>query len=903
MKNRLVIFDGNAILHRAWHAMPPLATKDGRAVSAAYGFTVMLLKALKDLQPTHLAVTFDLAGGTFRHEAFADYKAHRVEQPQELYDQIPVVKTILSGFGISVYEMPGYEADDVIGTLSKKAPKDTEVIIVTGDRDTLQLVDERTRVYTQRKGMSDIVIYDPPAVRERFGLDPSQMIDYKAMCGDPSDNLPGLKGIGDKGATELLQKYGTIERIYTAVRKSPNDFKPRVLRALLDGEKDVPLSKMLVTIVRDLDFPFRFADTKLGPPDLEKLRAIFQDLEFRTLLPKIEREFSPSSKEKKVKPAKTESHRLSAKQNTPSPVETFEGASEAAAFTELFKASKRLAIRFGYARRDRIDPSWSAFAVFDGTKAAVWRSGDGALAEPILALLSSAAAKVGHDLKEDLVALISCGARLDGTLDDVMLMSYLLNPGSRAHALADLLFETTGRETAAQPSLFERENAGALADEARAIWRLAERLQRKLEEESLQKVYETIERPLLPVLATMEAHGIKVDDRFLKRMEARLRSRIDQISKAITESAGTDFNINSPAQLQQVLFEKLRLPTKGIKRTSTGQLSTGADELEKLRGAHPIIEQISEHREYSKLLSTYVVAVPALISPRDGRLHTHFNQAVAATGRLSSSDPNLQNIPIRTELGREIRKAFVAEKGNLLIAADYSQIELRIAASVSEDPKMTEAFRKGADIHTATAAEIWEVSLSEVTFEQRRAAKAINFGILYGMGANSLAASAGLSRAEAADFIKRYLDVYKGLRGYMEQARVQARTMGYVETMFGRKRYLPDINSGIPYLRAEAERMAVNMPIQGANADIIKIAMARLHQKIGNDYGFASDAGVKMLLQVHDELVFEVRESLVREAAVWIRSFMMEAASLKVPLEVEVEIGKNWGNLEKLQTE
>jgi DNA polymerase-1 len=399
----------------------------------------------------------------------------------------------------------------------------------------------------------------------------------------------------------------------------------------------------------------------------------------------------------------------------------------------------------------------------------------------------------------------------------------------------------------------------------------------------------------------MESHGIKVDAGFLKKMETIMRTRIDEVSKSILKAAGEEFNINSPAQLQHVLFERLGLSAKGIKKTSTGQLSTGADELEKLRGQHPIISDIFEHREYSKLLSTYVAAIPSLIHPRTGRLHTHFNQAVAATGRLSSSDPNLQNIPIRTELGREIRKAFVVDKGNVMIAADYSQIELRIAASVAEDQKMMEAFKKGTDIHTATAAEIWEVSEAEVSFEQRRAAKAINFGILYGMGANSLASSAGVSREEASNFIKKYLEVYKGLRSYMEQSKAHARSLGYVETIFGRRRYLPDINSGIPYLRAEAERMAINMPIQGANADIIKLAMVRLEERIAREYGTGPDADVKMLLQVHDELVFEVKESLVPTVTVWIKQVMEETVSLKVPIDVKVKIGQNWGSLHVLE--
>ncbi len=901
MKNRLIILDGNAILHRAWHAMPPLATKDGRVVSAAYGFTVMLMKVLKDLKPTHLAVTFDLPGGTFRHEAFAAYKAHRVEQPDELYAQIPMVKEVLAGFHLPVYEMPGFEADDVIGTLSAKAPKDTEVIIVTGDRDTLQLVDERTSIYTQRKGMSDIVVYDEAAVKERYGLAPSQMIDYKAMCGDPSDNLPGLKGIGDKGATELLKKYGTIEKIYAAVKKSPNDFKPRTLQALIDGEKDVPLSKKMVTIVRDLPLAFSVADMKLKAPDMEKLRDVFQDLEFRTLLPKVEQEYgekkTKGKKAKKTAEEKLDGPKKRASKSALLATETL----DTDAFAQRFAQAKRLSFRFAYATDDRIAPQWSAVAVYDGVQGAVWRSQDGTLPVPILKLFARDAVKVGHDVKADLVALLSIGATLGGVHEDAMLLSYLLNPGSRAHDLSALVFEALGRTIESQASLFENHNTSSLADEAKWIWDLTETLTKKLADEGLSKVYETIERPLLPVLAVMEAHGIKVDAAFLKKMETRMRARIEEVSASIVKAAGADFNINSPVQLQQVLFEKLGLSTKGIKKTSTGQLSTGADELEKLRGSHPIIGDIFEHREYSKLLSTYVAAIPGLIHPRTKRLHTHFNQAVAATGRLSSSDPNLQNIPIRTELGREIRKAFVVDKGNVMIAADYSQFELRIAASIAEDPKMMEAFKKGADIHTETAAAIWDVSSDEVTFEQRRAAKAINFGILYGMGANSLASSAGLSREEASNFIKKYLDVYKGLKGYMEQSKAQARSLGYIETLFGRRRYLPDINSGIPYLRAEAERMAINMPIQGTQADIIKLAMVRLEERIAREYGAGPDADVRMLLQVHDELVFEVKAGLAPKAAAWIKEIMEETVSLKVPIDVEVEIGQSWGSLESFE--
>jgi DNA polymerase-1 len=900
MKNIFVIIDGNAILHRAWHAMPPLATKDGRLVSAAYGFTVMLMKVLKDLKPTHLTVTFDLPGGTFRHEAFEAYKAHRVKQPDELYAQIPMVKRILEGYRIPVYEMPGYEADDVIGTLSKKAPKGAETIIVTGDNDTLQLVDGRTKVYTQRKGMSDVVVYDEAAVKERYGLEPSQLIDYKAMRGDASDNLPGLKGIGEKGATELLQRYGSLEKIYAAAKKSPNDFKPGILKALVQGEKDVPLSKRLVTIVRDLPLDFDFREAAVRGPDVEKLREAFRDFEFKTLLAKLEsgtaQAASAKAQGKAKKPGKKMSSRATTRELEP---ELF-AAKDTAKFLKTFKGAVAVAFRFAYAERDRIAPSFSALAMTDGRHLAALRL-DGSIPDPLRDWLEGASVrKIGHDIKEDAVALLSAGVRLGGILDDVMLMSYLLNPGSRAHALSDLVFEATGKADGAQKSLFEGDPAETACKEASHVEGIARTLSARLETEGLKKVYEDIERPLLPVLAAMERHGIKVDVKFLDVMAGRLRARIDEITAAVTKAAGEEFNVNSPAQLQRILFEKLSLPTKGIRRTSTGQLSTGADELEKLRGAHPIVGDIFEHREYSKLLSTYVAAIPGLIHPRSGRLHTHFNQAVTATGRLSSSDPNLQNIPVRTELGREIRKAFIAEKGRLLLAADYSQFELRIAASIADDRKMIEAFKSGADFHTSTAAEIWGVEPDQVTFEQRRAAKAINFGILYGMGANSLAAAAGLSRNEAGDFIRKYLGVYSGLKAYMEQAKVQAKSLGYVETLFGRRRYLPDIDSGVPYLKAEAERMAINMPIQGTQADIIKLAMIRLHERIVREYGLGREADLKMLLQVHDELVFECREDLAEEVAPWIKETMESAVELKVPVDVEVEVGKNWGGLQAL---
>lgn len=888
MKNRFIIIDGNAILHRAWHAMPPLTTKDGTVISAAYGFTSMLLKVLKDLKPTHIAVTFDLSGGTFRHEAFEEYKAHRVTQPQELYDQIPLVKDILEGFDIPVYEAEGYEADDVIGTLSKKAPKDTEVIIVTGDLDTLQLVDKRTRVYTSRKGLSDIVIYDEAAVKERYGLTPDQLIDYKAMRGDSSDNLPGLKGIGEKGATSLLAEHGSIEKIYKALKKDPEAFKPRVRKALEEGEEEVPLSKELVTIVRNLDVGFSFKDVKLVEPDMEALRETFQELEFKNLFSRVEKQFGKQEQKKKtLKTVPKEKKK------------TVQKKERTVSLKEKLGTPKAVSYRISYASAERIEPKCLSIALYDGKEAYVTSCTDGVFPEEVVDILKDKnVLKIGHDMKRDLLALASHGMTMEGPQKDVIIMSYLLNPGSRAHDMESLIFEETGRKQEKQDTLFPEENAKALAEEAEIIWDVADRLEAQMKDEKLTKVFSDIDMPLVPVLAGMERHGIRLDTDFLKKMSVTMKKKIDSVTKKIYKTAGEEFNINSPAQLQAILFEKLLLPTQGIKKTSTGQISTAASELEKLRNEHPIIKDIFVHREYSKLLSTYVKALPELVHPSTGRLHTDLNQTITATGRLSSSNPNLQNIPVRTELGREVRKAFIADPGYVLLAADYSQIELRIAASIADDKKMIQVFKKGEDFHRSTAAEIWEVEPEEVTFEQRRAAKAINFGILYGMGSTALAASTGIKRSEAKEFIAKYLRVFRGLHNYMEDAKKLVKRRGWVETMFGRRRYLPEIHSGVPFLRAEAERMAINMPVQGTQADLIKLAMIELHERIGKEYGFEPNAKVKMLLQVHDELIFEVKKPLAVEASKWISKIMAGAVKLKVPVDVNVKIGQSWGELE-----
>ncbi len=846
-----MIIDGNALVHRAFHALPPLSTKDGVLVNAVYGFTTVLMKALKELKPAYAAVTFDLKGGTFRNELYKEYKAQRIKQPQELYDQIPMIKEVVRAFGIPVVEKQGFEADDVIATLSSQFTADSsqpvDTIIVTGDMDALQLVDEHTKVYSFRKGFSDTVIYDEAAVKERYGLTPAQMIDYKSLRGDPSDNIPGVRGIGEKTATELLQKFGTLEEVYRKVeeckiKNGKCKISDRVMQLLEEHKEDAMLGKKLVTLVRDVPLDVSRNDCKVFPADNKKLREVFEKFGFKNLVARLD-------KEEVVAPiavgVQTKQGSLLDKNPSPqsSPTRGEEG--------------------------DR-PPSPVGRGEGEGPSVVVTPSGT-----------------IGHDLK----AIIRTTSHvLRPPLFDTMIASYLLNPGSRVHDLESIARE---RNRAADISV------------------LVPKLKGELEKENLWRVFSEIEMPLIPVLAEMERTGIKVDAVYLKKLSKEFGEELSVLTKKIHGYAGQEFNISSPLQLREILFEKMKLvPSAGrIKKTAKGGVaSTAAGELEKLRGAHPIVDLIFEYRELAKLQSTYTDTLIDLVDTRDGRVHTTFNQAVTATGRLSSSNPNLQNIPIRTETGRKIRNAFIAEKGYVFLSADYSQIELRVAASLSGDPEMIKAFQSGHDFHTETAARVFEVAPDKVDALMRRKAKAINFGIIYGMGATSLAIATGTSRPEAEQFIERYFEVFNVLRDYLEGLKEQARTRGYVETLFGRRRYLLEINSGVQQVRAAAERMAINMPIQGSAADIMKLAMVKLHNEVSGVRGQASGIDrlkpktynlipIKMLLQVHDELVFEVKEEIVGEVAPKIKKIMEQIHELKVPIAADIKVGKNWGEM------
>jgi len=871
----LVLLDGNALLHRAWHAIPPLTTKDGRVVNAAYGFAMALDTILKQWRPDYMVVAWDLPGKTFRHEAFEAYKAQRKEKEPELYAQIPLIQEILTNYGIPSVSVPGFEADDVIGTLATTAKKDgMNTLVVTGDQDQMQLVDDTTKLVYFIKGISETKTFDEAAVVEKYGFRPAQMIDYKALRGDPSDNIPGVKGIGEKGAKELISEFGSVEGILSAV--GTGKLKPAVEKRLAGFEAVAREMLGLVTIVRDVPLgEFSIEQAKVGAPDLEKLLALYRDLEFKNLM----RRLGPVDGSGDANPQigyQATNQRIATK------IQIVRGVANAAKALGEIKG-ETVAIIVADQAPDLFGAKLAAIAVSDGTGTVVIPSPNAELLAMVEKKIAGAAKVVTHDWKK---TMHLTGWPMDDRTVDLMVVSYLLSSASRSHDLAAIV------PTVVLPKSFGTDKElASLGEAVQKLPAAATTMLARLKDAGMAKLLNDIELPLVPVLCEMERTGIAVNVDALDTLQEMLARKIETLTKQIQELAGEEFNVNSPSQLATILFEKLQLPTKGIKKTTTG-FSTAASELEKLEDTHDIIPLVGEYREHAKLQSTYVEALPKLVG-KDGRIHTTYNQTIAATGRLSSVEPNLQNIPIKTDLGNEIRKAFVAEKGKVLIAADYSQVELRLAAIIAKDKPFIDAFRDGADIHTRTASEVWEIAEKDVTSEQRRAAKAINFGILYGMGPRSLAKSTGMGMDEAKGFIDRYFQIHHAIRTYLDETKAKAHADGYVETLFGRRRYFPEIGTGVQMLVAMAERMAINMPVQGTAADLMKLAMLAV-----DGWLKTSKWPAKMLLQVHDELVIECDEMAVDAVAKGVKEMMEGVASFDVPLVVDVEVGKNWGEME-----
>ncbi len=866
---KLLLLDANGLVYRAFYALPYFTTHDGRPTNAVYGFTTMLLKVLEEERPEYVAVAFDRPGPTFRHEAFAEYKATRQKMPDDLRPQIALAKDVVEAFEIPIFEAAGFEADDVIGTIARRAEAEgIEVLIVTGDLDALQLISPLTRVMVTSRGISETTVYDGAAVQARFGIEPAQVPDLKSLKGDATDNIPGVPGVGDKTAARLLANGMTVE----AVLGGLGGLGDARLRERLAAHRDQILqSKQLATIATDVDLAFEFENLRRRSVNLEHVRDLFTRLEFKTLLDRL----GVAAHEAQARGI----YRTVAPDALPA---VLDGAAEAAVSLVAGDGPPMTAPLRGIALSVR--PGEAVYVDVSGGVPPVLRA----------ALERADLPKLSRDVKRDRHLLEGAGVAPRGFVFDVTLGSYLLDPGKRTHTLESAAWEHLGwrlHQDAATDGLAlgPGPEEGA-AEEADVIFRLYGVMEARLREREVDRLYREIELPLAEVLARMEAVGVAIDTPALQALSAMIRTRLMALTAEIYRLAGTEFNIGSPKQLAFVLFEKLQLPP--LKRTKTG-FSTDAEVLEQLAPQHEVVARIVEHRELSKLLGTYVDVLPGLVDPRTGRLHATFNQTLAATGRVITTDPNLQNIPARTEVGQQIRRTIVAgREGTVLLSADYSQIELRVLAHITQDPGLLGAFQRGEDIHTVTAAEVFGVPVGQVTREMRRRMKAFNYGIAYGISDFGLAAQLAIGREEARAFMDTYFSRYPRVAEYMRAVVEQARRDGYVTTLLNRRRYLPDILSRNRVIREGAERIAINAPMQGTAADIIKIAMLRIHRDL-----LPAVPGLEMILQIHDELLFEVPAALVPDVAPQIRRLMEGACDLAAPLAVNVATGANWQDL------
>ncbi|HZB97580.1 MAG TPA: DNA polymerase I [Candidatus Sulfotelmatobacter sp.] len=947
-RETLLLVDGHALVYRAFYAMPALTNSRGELTNAAFGFTSMLLKALGEHRPTHAIAAFDPPGPTFRHDELEEYKAQRAPTPDELRPQIPWCREVVGRLCIPMLEVARYEADDVIGTLSHKAEQaGLDVLILTGDLDALQLVTDHVRVYASRRGISETIVYDRERVLERYGFSPSLVADYKALHGDVSDNIPGVPGIGEKTAGELIRTYGPLEQILAALPA----MKPGKVKRVLEEHREQALhSKRMATIVTDLDVDLDLDGSRLGDYDPGPIRELFERLEFRSLIPRL----PPSSRARTrlesgvgngANPARARDADVEAEEVRPGDgqgsldlrpaplapvsVETvvIREVEQARAAVEAVRRRGSFALRTvaigppwrglvrGVAFLPESDPAKAYYlpvdhggALAEPREPSLAVDGDGNDAEPeAIALVEQLLAdesveKVGYDLKQDVLAWAGRGVAVRGLRFDCMLAAYLcLSTRTRVPSIAGL-----GRDLVQLDLPHEEELYGSgrqrLAPEAVSVDALAAHLgrlisalpairaalDRQLDEEGFRHLHDHLELPLVPILAAMETVGIRIDCDQLAALSAELHERIGAIEAEVQEIAGYSFNLGSTQQLARFLYDDLGLASG--RRTKTGR-STAAEALEALRDEHPAVGLVLEWRQLAKLKGTYVDALPLLVD-RSGRLHTSFNQAVATTGRLSSADPNLQNVPIRTTWGQRIRRAFVADPGYRLVSADYSQIELRLLAHESREPALIESFRRGEDIHRRTAAQVCSVDPAAVTPDMRRNAKVVNFGVVYGLSDFGLARGTGMSKEDARAFIDAYFDNFPAITAYLEQVRQHARQWGWVQTFTGRRRHIPDIRAANRQIRQAAERMAVNMPIQGGAADIMKRAMILVDAAL-RGRGLRS----RLLLQVHDELVLEAPDDEVDALVPLLCREMGGAAELIVPLEVDVKVGDNWQDM------
>ena len=870
----LYLIDGSAYIYRAFFALPALNNSKGLQTNAVYGFTTMLLKILRERQPDGLVVAFDEKGPTLRHQEFKEYKAQRPPMPEGMSAQIPYIHRVVEALNIPAVRQAGYEADDLIGTLARKAEHaGYDVVIVTGDKDMFQLLTNHVRIYDPVKDKWS----GETECRERFGVEPARVVEVMGLMGDSTDNIPGVKGIGEKTAIKLIAQFGTIDELLRRV----DEVTPSRTKAMLREQADnARLSRKLATI--DVDSPVEFdaAALHINLPHTEQLTDLLRELEFTTLL----KSFQSASEPAKQQALKTEliPDELSAKQ-----------------FVQGLPQDGALGLYCLCSGGSGVQATVQGIALSGGGKTAFVPFGVHTLVRPITMLLhETSRTKVVHDLKATLLAFHRTGLTLVGPYLDTMVADYLLNPNRRDHQLETIVMEVLGhrlgagkQERATPQSLFEEDRGSReqAVEAASMLAKLAPAMTERLSEQGSLKLFTEVEMPLVPVLAEIERNGFMLDVEGLHALSKELERELDRIMASIAGLAGGEFNINSPKQLATVLFEKLGL--KPLRKTKTGY-STDEDTLTQLATQHDLPAQILNYRSLSKLKSTYVDALPELVNPETKRLHTSLNQTVAATGRLSSTEPNLQNIPVKGEYGLRIREAFIAPKGHTLLCADYSQIEPRILAHLSQDPRLIEVFEKGEDIHMATAMEIFGVPSSQVSKEMRRAAKTVVFGIVYGISPFGLSQNIGVSQAEAKKYIDTFFERFASVRALMDRNIAEGKAKGYTTTILGRRRPIPELLSGDPVQRGFGERMAVNSPIQGSAADLIKVSMINVNQRLHHELPHA-----KMILQVHDELIFEVPEKEM-EAAKQLVKNEMEATGkklgLSVPLKVDLGVGQNW---------
>ena len=884
---KLAVIDGNAVIYRAFYAIQQQLSSNNQPTNAVYGFFSILFKVINELSPDYLVVALDRPEPTFRHKLSVDYKAQRIKQPDELYSQIPIIKELLTAIGVPILEVVGYEADDIIGTVVNQVPDNVFSYIITGDKDSFQLVNDRVNVYWLKQGLQKTVILDRDGVIESIGLEPKQVVDYKSLRGDPSDNIAGVPGIGDKTATELLKTFGSLDRLQAALAAGENvNIKPRWRQLIIDNQASLDLSQQLAEINCQVPVNFSLAEAHFEIANLVTARQAFLNWQLHSLIGRLEKLSEPikteqeQSESKLAQPefVKINNSDLSKKiaDNWNQPVLGLAPLFVDERLVAIMIAGSELVYQLEIGGQAQ-DSLFGQNKISDSEVIQQWKS----------VLENDTIKKIVFQAKEVIKFLLAENINCRGLIGDPLLANYLLHPGERQSNLSAI-----GHQAGLILPMVENELDNFVGAASKII-NIHNNLVKQLTSEQLLTIYNNVELPLITVLAKMERAGIKLDNDWLVVLAKDWQSRLTRLTADIYQQAGREFNLNSPKQLQEILFSHLGLSAKGLSKTKSGP-STDATNLQKLAQIHPIATLLLEYREIAKLLSTYALALPRLVNPRDGRLRASFHQAITATGRLSSSNPNLQNIPIRTEIGKKLRQAFVAESNYQLISFDYSQIELRIMASLAKEEEMIADFLAGRDIHLATAAKINEIDLDQVNDQQRRAAKAVNFGILYGQGPYGLAEVTGLSYGAAKDFIDQYFAVYPRVNQYIAELIELAAANGFAETMWGRRRYLPDLFSFNPSIKRAAERMAVNLPIQGTAADIMKAAMIKVDDWLSSRF-LPNQA--RLVLQIHDEILIEAEQGLVAEIIKEVPGLMAGVINLAVPLAVNSTVGVNWSEL------